>query len=152
MFFLCLNLQVYFLLYNIFSCWLVVSPSLYLALQVCFCLCPTHGFNRPNPTHVGWVGLMWWVEFFFNLPWWVGSKNPLNQIHAHPYLGVLSPYHYQHQHQHQHLISVSVLLPSLKYSFFFGALLHFIIISFHKSYMMFFFFFFLEKVNILYSL
>ena len=38
---LCLNLQVYFLLYNIFSCWLAVSLSLYLALLVCLCLALT---------------------------------------------------------------------------------------------------------------
>ena len=50
--------------------------------------CPSHRFN---PTHVGWVGLdlcdwLDWVEIFFNLLWWVGSKNLLNPTHAHPYL------------------------------------------------------------------
>ena len=30
-----------------------------------------------------WVGLDW---IFFDPPWWVRSKNPLNLIHAHPYL------------------------------------------------------------------
>ena len=39
---------------------------------------------------LGLVGLMWWVglgwiEFFFYPPWQVGSKNPLNPTHAHPY-------------------------------------------------------------------
>ena len=53
--------------------------------------CPTHGFNptQPNPCGLGWVGLdlydgLGWIEFFFDLPWWVGLKNPLNLTHAHP--------------------------------------------------------------------
>ena len=52
-------------------------------------ICQTHGFN---PTHVGRVGLdlcdgLGWVglNFFFDPPWWVGSKNPINPTHAHPY-------------------------------------------------------------------
>ena len=37
------------------------------------------GSTRPNPTHVGWVG-----SNFFDLPWWVGSKNPLNPTQPNP--------------------------------------------------------------------
>ena len=37
------------------------------------------GSTRPNPTHVGWVG-----SNFFDLLWWVGSKNPLNPIQPNP--------------------------------------------------------------------
>ena len=39
--------------------------------------------TRPNPIHVGWVGLGWtymigWVGLnFFDPPWWVWSKNLL---------------------------------------------------------------------------
>ena len=51
------------------------------------------GSTRPNPTHVGWVGLDWtyvmgWVGLgwiFFDPPWWVGSKNLINLTHAHPH-------------------------------------------------------------------
>ena len=39
---------------------------------------------------LGWVGLdlcygLGWVEFFFDPPWWVGSKNPLNQTQPDSY-------------------------------------------------------------------
>ena len=58
--------------------------------------CPTHGFNlnQHNPCGLGWVGLGWtymigwvglgWVEFFFNQPWWVGSKNPFLPTQPNP--------------------------------------------------------------------
>ena len=49
---------------------------------------PTHGFNptQPNPYGLGWTYVMGWVGLnFFDPPWWVGSKNPLNPTHAHPY-------------------------------------------------------------------
>ena len=41
---------------------------------------PTHGFNpiQPNPCGLGWV------KFFFNPPWWIGSKNPLNLTQSNP--------------------------------------------------------------------
>ena len=48
------------------------------------------GSTRPNPTHVGCIGLGWtsmmgWVGLnFFDLPWWVGSKNPLNPTQPNP--------------------------------------------------------------------
>ena len=49
------------------------------------------GSTRPNPTHVGWVGSGWtyvmgWVglNFFFDPPWWVESKNPLNPTQPDP--------------------------------------------------------------------
>ena len=50
------------------------------------------GSTRPNPTHVnwvglGWVGLMWWVGLgwiFFDPPWWVGLKSPLNPTQPDP--------------------------------------------------------------------
>ena len=61
--------------------------------------CLIHGFNpthiqpmsstRPNPTHVGWVGLDWtyvmsWVGLIFFYPlWWVRSKILLNLTHMH---------------------------------------------------------------------
>ena len=56
----------------------------------------THGFNPTQPdtyglgwTHMDWVGLnlcdgLSWVEFFFNPPWWVRSKNPLNPTQLDP--------------------------------------------------------------------
>ena len=39
------------------------------------------GLTRPNPTHVGWVGLDWtylmgWVEFFFTHHDGLGQKIP----------------------------------------------------------------------------
>ena len=37
------------------------------------------GSTRPNPTHLGWVGLN-----FFDPPWWVGSKYSFNPTYAHP--------------------------------------------------------------------
>ena len=45
------------------------------------------GSTRPNPTHMSWVGLMWWVGLgwiFFNLSWRIGSKNPLNSTQPDP--------------------------------------------------------------------
>ena len=32
------------------------------------------GLTQPNPTHVGWVGFMWWVEFFFTHHGGLGQK------------------------------------------------------------------------------
>ena len=45
------------------------------------------GSTQPNPTRVGWVGHsdgLGWVEFFFDPPWWVKSKNLLNLIQPDP--------------------------------------------------------------------
>ena len=52
------------------------------------------GLTRLNPTHVGWVGLMWWVglgwvEFFLTHHGGLGKKILLtrpNPTHAHPYV------------------------------------------------------------------
>ena len=43
-------------------------------------ICSTHGFNptQPDPCGLGWV------EFFFDPPWWVGSKNHLNSTQPDP--------------------------------------------------------------------
>ena len=54
--------------------------------------CPTHRFNptQPNPCGLDWIGLGWtyvmgWVGLnFFNPPWWVVSKNPLNSTQPDP--------------------------------------------------------------------
>ena len=47
------------------------------------------GSTQTNTTHVGWVGLsqtyvIGWVEFFFNQPWWVKSKNFFHPTQADP--------------------------------------------------------------------
>ena len=36
---------------------------------------------QPDPCGLGWVGLGW---IFFDSPWWVGSKNPLNLTQPDP--------------------------------------------------------------------
>ena len=46
---------------------------------------PTHKFNptQPNPCGLGWTYVMGWVgSNFFDLPWWVGSKNSLNSTQS----------------------------------------------------------------------
>ena len=53
------------------------------------------GTTRPNLIYVGWVEPLWWVELgwiFFNSPWWIRSKNPLNPTHAHPWLTLVHPH------------------------------------------------------------
>ena len=45
------------------------------------------GLTRPNPTHMGWVGLnlcdgLGWI--FFDPPWWISSKNPFNLTQPDP--------------------------------------------------------------------
>ena len=44
--------------------------------------------TRPMWVGLGWTYVMGWVGLgwiFFYPPWWVGSKNPLNPTHVHPY-------------------------------------------------------------------
>ena len=37
-----------------------------------------------DPCGLGWTYVMGWVEFFFDPPWWVGSKNSLNPTQPDP--------------------------------------------------------------------
>ena len=53
---------------------------------------PTNGFNptQPNPYGLGWIGFdlcdgLDWIKKKIDPAWWVGSKNPLNPTHTHPY-------------------------------------------------------------------
>ena len=86
---LSLSLSCFSLTYSIYLSLLPWWISIYFFSIFFLVFCPTHGFNptQHDPCGLGWTYVMWCIGLgwiFLNSPWWIGSKNTLNLIHAHP--------------------------------------------------------------------